>query len=469
MSDRKPLVYPYIPNSVPEVKARMLDAVGAASMDELFAEVPSDLRLDRPLDLPEPIVDEYSIRRHVEELLEKNGHGQKQVSFLGAGCARHFVPAVCDEIAGRGEFLTAYSADPYADHGKWQAYFEANSMIAELLDMDVVGGPMYDAAQAAATSLRIASRLTGRRRVILPRHLNPQVRAVVENYARGVTGDALDLVFVDYDPDSGLLDLADLADKIGPDPAAVMIESPNYFGLIETGLEKIIRSAKTAGAEAVVLVDPVSLGVLAPPSNLGANIVCGDLHPLGLHQQCGGGQGGFIGVPGEMKYIGELKDKMYGLTGTAHPGELGFGHVLFDRTSFGSREKAKEFTGTGTGLWLIVAGVYLALMGPRGMAEVGETIMARAEYARLALADVAGVRTPQTGPVFKEFVVNFDRTGRTVAEINRRLLERGIFGGVDLSADFPELGQSALYCVTETITQADVDRLCAVLADVLGS
>jgi glycine dehydrogenase subunit 1 len=251
--------------------------------------------------------------------------------------------------------------------------------------------------------------------------------------------------------------------KVSSQSAAVFIENPAYLGFLETQVEEIGRIARSNGAEFVVYTDPISLGVLAPPAQCGGTFACGDLHPLGVHMNCGGGQGGFIATHDDMKYIEEFKDLMFGLTGTVQEGEYGFGEVLFERTSYGSREKGKEFTGTTTGLWAITAGVYLALMGPKGMEEVGQTIMQKAQYAAKRMAEVTGVGLAFATPFFKEFVVNFDRTGKTVREINKSLLEHKIFGGKDISQEFPELGQSALYCVTEIMTKEDIDRLASAL------
>ncbi len=460
-------ISPYLPNAVPEVRERMLKELGLEEIDQLFSEVPEHLRFKGRLNLPDPLPDEYSIRRHLDELLAKNRNCHDNLCFLGAGCARHFIPAVCDEIAAHGQFLTAYSADPYADHGKWQALFEYFSLMAELLDLEVVGGAMYDGAQAAATAVRTAHRLTGRRQVLLPRLMNPETRQVIENYVKGLEEPVVELVYLEHHPESGLLDLADLKAKLGPQTAGVLMENPTFLGGIEVNAAEIGELVRAQGAEFMVYCDPISLGVLAPPAQYGATLACGDIHPLGIHLNCGGGQSGFIATPGEMRYIVELKDKMYGITETTVPGEYGFGHVLFDRTSFGSREKAKEFTGTGTNLWAITAGVYLSLMGPQGMAEVGRTIMARSRYAQRRLTGLPGVRARFSAPFFKEFVLDFSESGLTVAEINAALLERGIFGGLDLAEPFPELKGCALYCVTETITRQDIDRLVAALGEIL--
>ena len=169
-------VFPYIPNSVPEIKAQMLKEVGAKDEMDLYVEIPDRLRLNRKLRLPPPITSEYGIKRHVEGLLERNKNCKDYLNFLGAGCAQHFVPAVCDEINGRGEFLTAYVGESYADHGKWQALFEYCSLMGELLEMDVLSCPLYDGAQAAATSVRMAARITGRKEVLVPRQMNPEIK-----------------------------------------------------------------------------------------------------------------------------------------------------------------------------------------------------------------------------------------------------------------------------------------------------
>ena len=181
----------------------------------------------------------------------------------------------------------------------------------------------------------------------------------------------------------------------------------------------------------------------------------------------GGGQGGFIATGDDMKYISQFKDLMFGITGTVEGGEYGFGEVLFDRTSYGSREKGNEFTGTSTGIWAITVAVYLSLMGPKGMEETGRTIMQMSQYAAQQLSKIRGVKLKFQSPFFKEFVLNFDKTGKTVAKINKALLRDKIIAGKDLSKEFPELGQSSLYCVTETKTMDDIQKLVSSLKEVI--
>jgi glycine dehydrogenase subunit 1 len=215
-------------------------------------------------------------------------------------------------------------------------------------------------------------------------------------------------------------------------------------------------------------VDPISLGVLNPPVEYGADIVCGDIQPLGIHMLYGGGHGGFIATKDDERYVMQFPSRLFGIAPTVVDGEYGFGDVAYERTSFALREEGKEWVGTAAALWGITAGVYLALMGPQGMVEIGERIMQRTRFAMTRLVAIPGLHLPFEGSHhFKEFVVNFDATGRKVADINQSLLKKGIFGGKDLSLEFPQLGQSALFCVTEIHSQADIDRLVSTLQEVL--
>jgi glycine dehydrogenase subunit 1 len=463
---QKNTVFPYIPNSVPAIKEQMLKAVGAESVEEFYEDVPEPLRLREALDMPPPLLSEAALKRHVEGLLAQNRTADECLSFLGAGCYQHHVPAVCDEVNRRSEFLTAYAGEPYDDHGRFQALFEYTSMMGELLNMDVVNVPTYDGFQAAATSLRMASRITGRRQALLCGTIGPDKLSKIHDYCR----PAMEIRRLGYDPVTGQLDLDALKAQLSPETAAVYLENPSYLGFVETRGDEIAALAHQYGAVCVVAVNPLSLGALAPPADYGADIVCGDIQPLGIHMQFGGGHGGFIATHDEERYVMEYPSRLFGLAPTRVPGEYGFGDVAYERTSFAVREEGKEWVGTAAALWGITAGVYLALMGPQGMAEIGDGIMARARYAMIQLDGIEGVRAPVfRSPHFQEFVVNFDGTGKTVAQINQELLAQGIFGGKDLSHEFPELGQSALYCVTEVHTQADIDRLADAIKEVVES
>jgi len=456
--------HPYIPNSVPEVQEEMLKAIGLNSLEELHAEIPDNLKLKDKMNLPEPFRSEYELKRHVEELLAKNKTCRENLNFLGAGCWQHYVPAVCDEINSRAEFLTAYGGEPYEDHGRFQALFEYQSQVAELVDMEVVNVPTIDGGQAAATALRMAARINGRRELLLPKTINPEKLLIIKNYC----SPDLTCKLVDYDKNSGQMDLKDLQEKISENTAAVFFENPSYLGFIEENGQKIADIAHKAGAECVVFVDPSSLGVLEAPVNYGADIVCGELQPLGMHISYGGGQSGFMATMDDVKYVSEFPSRLFGIAPTVVEGEYGFGDVYYERTSFHDRYRGKEYVGTHSALWGITAGVYLALMGPQGMWELGQTIMQRSQYAVQELSKINHV----TGSLFKscyfkEFVVDFNKTGKTVAEINQALKGKGIFGGKDLSNEFPELGQCALYCITEIHEKRDIDKLVKAIAEVV--
>lgn len=464
MKDEKPFIHPYIPNSVPEVKERMLSEIGVKSVDDLYADIPERLRFKGRMNLPEPLTSEAALKRHVEEVLSKNVSSAEALSFLGGGCWPHYVPAVCDEVNRRSEFLTAYAGEPYEDHGRFQALFEYESLMAELLDMDVVNVPTFDWCQAASTSVRMAGRITKRDEVLVAATTGPDRLLTMKNYCRGV----MTVKPVAFDPETGLMDLDDLAARFTDRTAAVYIENPSYLGFLETQGRRIADLAHSRGGLLIVGVDPSSLGVLEPPSGYGADIVCGDIQPLGMHMNFGGGQAGFIATRDEERFVVEYPSRLFGIAPTSVPGEYGFGDVAYDRTSFGVREKGKEFVGTAAALWGITAGVYLALMGPRGMADLGQVILQKSQYAMKKMAGLPGVRVPRFKAAhFKEFVVDFSGSGKTVAAVNRSLLDLGIFGGRDLGPDFPGLAGCALYCVTEVHTAGDIDTLVRSLAEVL--
>ena len=231
---------------------------------------------------------------------------------------------------------------------------------------------------------------------------------------------------------------------------------------------RIADLAHDRGALCVVGTDPSTLRVLEPPADYGADIEGGDLQPLWIHMQFGGGHAGFIATRDEPRFVLEYPSRLFGITSTSVDGEYGFGDVAYARTSFAVREAGKEWVGTAAALWGITAGVYLALLGPHGMRELGESMLAKSHYAARRLSRILGVRAPRfRGPFFHEFVVDLRRTGRSIAAVNRALLRRGIFGGKDLSPEFPELRGCALYCVTEVHTQGDIDRLVDTLREVV--
>lgn len=465
--NEKAFVHPYIPNSAPEVKAELMKAVGITDMEELYSEIPEHLRFRGTMNIPEPIMSEYELRRHLEETLAQNTTSKEYLSFLGAGCWPHYVPAVVDEIVNRAEFVTAYCGGTYADLGKFQTRFEFYSMLAEMLNVDAVSEPIYDWGAAAGLSIRMAARLTGRNEVLLPKYISPERLAQIRTLCQPeVMPNHIKVIQVEMDPVTGGMDIDDLKKKLSSRTAAVYFEVPGYFGTVEKNASSISALAKSVGAQSVVGVDPISLGVIAPPADYGADIICGELQSLGVHMLCGGGQSGFIAFRDETPYLAECPLAIYTIAETGVEGQYAYAEMLPERTSYEARDKAKDWVGTASGLWTIAAAVYMALMGPQGMKEIGETILSNSNYAKQVIGEIPGVKV-LFDTTFKEFVVNFDGTGKTTAEINKALKEKKIFGGFDLSCYFAELGNSALYCVTEIHSKQDIDQLAAALKEVL--
>lgn len=457
-------MYPYIPNSEKSVQEEMLRFIGVDTIEDLICDIPEEIRMKGRMRLPEPFAAEADLFRHVSGILGKNKTVGELRCFLGAGCYNRYVPAVVDEVINRSEFLTAYAGEPYEDHGRFQAMFEYQSMMAELLDYDVCNVPSYDGSQAAGTALRMAVRVTRRDEALIPRNINPDMLKSIKTYLQ----PDVKITYVDYNADSGRICMNSVKKTLSEDVAAVLVMNPNFFGVIEEEAQEIAEMAHSAGALMVALVEPSSLGILNPPSRYGADIACGDLQPLGLHMNYGGGVAGFIAVNDIPEMVEEYPSRLFGIAPTSE-GEWGFGDVLWERTSFANRDKAKEFVGTHAALWGLAAGVYLASMGPQGMKELGETIVQRQVCLRKTLGDIDGIVVNKfSGSSFEEFVVDFNATGKTVGEINKQLLNRGILGGYDLSKEFPELGQSALYCVTECTTAGDIKALTEALTEIFG-
>ena len=466
MRQNEPMAHPWMANSLADIKQAMLKEIGAASIEALFEQIPVSHRLKRPLDLPPQLSSENALRRHLTGLLAKNQNCEENLNFLGAGCWQHHVPAVVDEIIGRAEFLTPVWGSPQSDHGRNQAWFEYSSQLGELLNMEVVQLPVYSWGCAAGHAIRMASRITKRHEVLLPRLIDPERLSVIRNYCEPrEMARHIDVVPVGYDKKTGALDLKDLKAKISARTAAVYFESPGYLGTIEAQGAAIARIARAAGAETIVGSDPISLGVLKPPADYGADIAVGPTQPLGVHMNCGGGVGGYLASRDEEKYVREYNGFLVSITGTSQPGEYGFSLASAHQTSYGMREAGKDWTGNSVYLWAIANAVYLSLLGPQGMREVGELILQQAHYAAKALSRIKGVRIVFPKGFFKEFVVNFDKTGKSVARINKALRRHRIFGGKDISREFPELGQSALYCVTEVHGREEIDRLAAALKE----
>ena len=454
--------HPYNPNSVQQIKESMLREIGVDSVEDLFEDIPDRIRLKRKLNLPKQS-SESKVRKTISTTLSRNKTIHDMPTFLGAGCCPHYVPAVVDEINGRAEFVTAYAGDTYCDLGKFQTIFEFQSMIGELVGLDVVGWPMYDWASTVGEAARMASRITGRYEILVPRTISPDRLLVLRNYCT----PSILVKLIDYDPITGQIDLNDLKRKISFSTAGVYFENPSYLGFIETQGKEISKITHDRGAVSIVGVEPISLGMLTPPSEYGADIVVGDIQPLGNHMNYGGGLGGFIACKDEERFIGEMPLMLLSLTGTEREGERGFlWWTLPKRLHYFSREKGKSFAGTTAGLLAISSAVYMALLGPQGMRELAQAILQKSQYAMKLISEIDGLKAPLFESThFEEFTINFDRTQNSVSDVNKSLLDHGIQGGKDLTREFPVLGKTALFCVTEIHSKEDIERLATALGE----
>jgi len=455
-------LHPYLPNSVTEIKERMMEELGIRSIDDLYSDIPEDLKFEGDLDIPGPHA-EAEVRERVLSLLQRNW-SLMSPPFLGGGVWPHYVPVVVDEIVHRAEFLTSYTPyQPEMSQGMLQAIFEYQSLICELVGLEVANSSLYDWSSALGEAARMASRLTRRDSVAVPHLISPRRLAVLKAYTEPV---GIRVVQVDYDKTTGLLDLEDLKEKVDDRTAAVYIENPSYLGFVEEAAEAVAETAHDAGALFVVGVDPISLGLLRAPGDYDADIVIGEGQPLGNHMNYGGPLLGIFACRNEPKMIRQMPGRIIGLTLTQDGSRRGFAMTLMTREQHIRREKATSNICTNEALCALAGAVYLSLLGPSGIRDLSEVVASRAHYAMRRIGELPSVRAPLFSSFhFKEFTVGF--RGRTVAEVHRELLAGRLHGGKPLVDEFPELGEAALYCVTEMHSKKDIDRLVSALGEAL--
>lgn len=439
--------------------------IGIQSIEELYADVPQRFKLKRRLDLPSP-TSEQEVKRTVETILSKNKTIQDMPIFLGAGCWPHYVPAAVETTIQRTELSTSYTPyQPEVSQGMLQALFEYQSMICEITAMEVANCSMYDWASALGEAARMAARLTHRTEALIPKIIHPERKATLKTYTTPI---GLHIESVDYESETGQLDVEDLKTKISEKTASVYVENPAYLGFIETQAEDIAEIVHDHGALFIVGVDPISLGVLKPPGEYGADIVVGEGQPLGNPMNYGGPLLGIFACQDDMRLIRQLPGRTVGVTNTVDGKKRGFCMALQTREQHIRREKATSNICSNESLCAVASAVYLALLGPRGMRELGEAILCKARYAMQLLAKIDGITTPMFKSThFKEFTVNFDQTGKTVGDVHERLLQHQVHGGKNIAKEFPELGETALYCVTEMHSKEDIDRLAWALEAIL--
>ncbi len=440
----------YLPKS-PQERHEMLDSMGFESAEELFAQIPEPLRLKRPLDIP-PGQSEYEIIDYFRALARENtarDEGAEQdlasASFLGAGVYRHYRPVVIDSLVTRGEFLTAYT--PYQaeiSQGSLTAIFEFQTMICQLTGMDVANASMYDGSTAVPEAAMMAVRITKRDKVLVAQSVHPEYRQVLDTYRRH---QEIPVESVAYDAETGGIDFDDLEAKLSDEVAAVIVQSPNFFGVIEDA-RRTAELARSHGALLVVVfTEAVSLGLLEPPRE--ADIVIGELQSF-AHPPSYGGP--FVGVlAAKQKYIRQMPGRLVGET-VDSKGNRAFCLTLATREQHIRRAKATSNICTNQALVALMATVYMTVFGKRGLRELAEQNLAKAHYLAGEI-EKRGGRQVFSGPFFNEFVVGGGDT-----DVNHRAQEVGIIGGLDLGRFYPELEGALLLCATEMNRREHMDR-----------
>ena len=457
---------PYIPNTDAD-RAAMLAAIGMECIEDLFHDVPEEVRFPE-LSLPQPL-SELEIQQELRLLSEANSDLHHTTCFLGAGAYRHFIPSLVDQLLSRGEFYTAYTPyQPEISQGTLQAIFEYQSMICALTGMEVANASHYDGATAVAEAV-IAALNVGRhrrRKVIFSPTLHPQYRAVARTYTQGM---GLTLVGDDLTPGpsprgrgavAGPEELAGLCDG---DTACLIVQNPDFLGQLYSPAEMraLAEAVHGYGALLVVAVDPISLGLFAPPGDYGADIVVGEGQPLGNPLSFGGPYLGFFATRKE--YVRSVAGRIVGETVDTQ-GRRGFVLALSTREQHIRREKASSNICTNQALCALAASIYLAALGRRGLRQVAELCYHKSHYAADRIAQLPGYEVVGQRPFFKEFVV---RCPQPVEETLRHLLDEwDILGGYALGRDYPELADSLLVCVTEMNSREEIDSLVAALAEV---
>lgn len=442
----------YIPHTEADI-ARMLDAIDVDSIEALFEPIPEKHRLARPLDLPAS-ASEQEVTRELGRLAAKNANTETHDWFLGAGVYAHYTPTPVDSLVSRSEFTTAYT--PYQaeiSQGTLQTIFEWQTMISSLTGVEVANASMYDGASSTAEAALMAMRVTRRSKVLVSAGLHPHYREVLETYLDGLSAE---VVTLPLDPDARTA-----AAQIDDATACVVIQQPNFLGCVEE-LAGFAQAAHEAGALLVSTVtEALSLALLTSPGSQGADIVCGEAQSFGVSMSFGGPHLGFLAT--RTKRVRQMPGRLVGET-IDDRGRRGYVLTLSTREQHIRRERATSNICTNQGLCLTMATIYLSLMGRRGLRELAEHNLAKAEYAKQRIAATPGIELAYEAPTFNEFAVRVQGSPNTALA---RALDSGIVGGLDLSQALPDggLGDGILICTTELADRDSIDRLVASLAD----
>ncbi len=459
-----PTPHPLLPNLEDEIVAEMLKRIGAKSVDELFSDIPKRVRLKRTLQVPEG-KPESVVRRETLAKLAENMTPPRTLCFLGGGVWPHYVPAVVESITSRQEFYTSYTPyQPEISQGVLQALFEYQSLMCDLLGMDACNSSMYDWASAAAEAVRMATRVTGRNGILVAGNVGPNRLEVIRSYVQATD---VQVDTVNFNHETGRVDINDALTKLNDGVAGVYVENPNYFGCLETGIGELIQAVHKRGGLAIVGVDPISLSVVREPGVYGADIAVGEGQPLGIPMNYGGPHLGIFAVR-ELALARNMPGRLIGITTTKDSAQKAFSMVLQTREQHIRRETATSNICTNQSLMAIAASSYLALLGKSGFKKLGEVILSNSHYAARQLGKIEGVTSPLfEAPFFKEFVVGYNTNRARSDAIYRGLARSGVLGGYPVDRRFNLETEAGLFCVTEVHTAEDIDRLAAALEAVL--
>ena len=427
-------------------RAAMLAEIGIDSIEQLFADIPSGVRLNRPLNLPDGKT-EHEVFDHLSALAARNVHADGEITFLGAGMYDHYVPALVDSILSRSEFLTPYTPyQPEVSQGNLQVMFEYQTAIAELTGMAVSNASVYEGPSALAAAGYLAKLENGRNRFLISSAVHPQYRQTLQTNAAGYNNEVIEI-----DLDDCATDLDALVAAIDIDTAAVFVQQPNFFGVVED-LEAFAEVVHGAGALLVCVADPLTLGILAPPGEQGADVVVGEGQTLGNRLDFGGPSFGFFAAKQEL--IRRMPGRIAGETVDAD-GRRGFVLTLQTREQHIRREKATSNICTSQALNALAGVIYLTWLGRQGIVELGQLMLQRTAYARQRLAGLDGVELLHDRPVVREFAVTLDAPVELVLE---QLAVDGIAGGYALGRDYEQFGNGLLIAITERRSRGQIDK-----------
>src|SRR5438876_782192 len=446
----------YIPNT-PEDQQVMLEKLGLPSLEALMSPEPENVRLRRPLDLP-PALAEPDLKRLLNGMAAKNKNLDSTISFLGAGTYDHAIPSVVPHLQRRSEFVTSYTPyQPEVSQGMLQAIYEFQTMVCQITGLDIANASLYDGATALVEAVLLAIGLGGRGEVVVSQGVDPQYRRVLHTYAHARGFSVKEVPIRD-----GVTSIEDLNEAVTSATSAVVIQQPNFFGCIEdmTAIEPIAHKGKAVFVTNIT--EPASLGVLAAPGEYGADIAVGELMSFGNTMSYGGPALGFMAA--KQKYMRLLPGRLVGQT-VEESGEKQTGYVLTlqTREQHIHRERATSNICTNQSLLAVGATIYLAALGKEGFRELGQLCLQKAHYAFRQITAIPGFEAAFSGPFFEEFVI---KTPVSTAKLEQHFEQADIIGGYDLSLDYPDMENCLLFCVTETRTKEDIDRLVAVLKEV---